>query len=71
MMDQLLPQFERMRPGCRIVSHDYWIHGVEPEEVIEFTPLKDYHGKGIYLYVTPLKMNPDMEKGKPPRPAHR
>ena len=25
MMNELLPQFEQMKPGARIVAHDYWI----------------------------------------------
>ena len=70
MLSQLLPQFEQMKPGCRIVSHDYWIHGVEPDEVIELTRDSNYNYATIYVYVTPLKMSPDMERGTPPRPGH-
>jgi SAM-dependent methyltransferase len=69
MMNELLPQFEQMKPGCRIVSHEFWIHGVEPDEVILFPSGADHDYATIYRYVTPLKMDPNMERGKPPRPA--
>jgi hypothetical protein len=31
-----LPQLERMKPGPRIVSHDFDIAGVVPENVLRF-----------------------------------
>ena len=68
MIDELLPQFEQMKPGSRIVSHDYWIHGVEPDKVIELPDGGEHTFIPVYLYVTPLKKNPAMERGKPPRP---
>ncbi len=68
MMNKLLPQFEQMKPGCRIVSHEFWIDGVVPDEIVEIT---DAEGQieAIYLYTTPLKKDPTMEPGRPPVPA--
>lgn len=65
MMSKLVPQFEQMRPGCRIVAHDFWIEGVVPEEIVEMTN-EEKGPTRLYLYVTPLRFDPAMEKGKPP-----
>lgn len=68
MMNKLLPQFQEMREGCRIVSHDFWIDGVEPEGIFDLPDGDDDRTTSIYVYRTPLVLNPAMEKGKPPRP---
>ena len=68
MMNKLVPQFEQMKPGCRIVSHEFWIEGVVPDEIVEI-PDVDGRVEAIYLYTTPLKKNSAMEPGKPPVPA--
>jgi SAM-dependent methyltransferase len=54
---RLLPQLERMKPGSRIVSHDFDIAGVVPEQVVRL----DVDGKphSIYFYELPLKKEPD------------
>jgi SAM-dependent methyltransferase len=54
---RLLPQLERMKPGTRIVSHDFDIAGVVPEQVVRL----DVDGKphSIYFYELPLKREPD------------
>ena len=68
MMNRLLPQFEQMKPGCRIVSHEFWIDGIVPDEIVEI-PDVDGQTEAIYLYKTPLLKNPLMEPGRPPVPA--
>jgi SAM-dependent methyltransferase len=54
---RLLPQLERLKPGSRIVSHDFDIAGVVPEQVVHL----DVDGKphSIYFYELPLKKEPD------------
>jgi len=66
MINKLIPQFQQMKPGCRIVAHDFWIDGVEPDEIVDL--VKDQYSQvtSIYVYRTPLRFNPAMEKGKPP-----
>jgi SAM-dependent methyltransferase len=61
---RLLPQLERLRPGSRIVSHDFDIAGVVPAQVVRL----DVAGKphSIYFYELPLKKEPDPRV--PPRP---
>src|SRR6267142_95277 len=35
---KLIPQLEKLKPGCRIVSHDFDMQGVKPKREISFTP---------------------------------
>ena len=68
MMDRLLPQFQQMKEGCRIVSHEFWLEGVEPDDVVELDNPERERTSSIYVYRTPLRFNPTMIRGKPPRP---
>jgi len=68
MMNKLVPQFERMKPGARIVAHEFWIDEVDPDEVVDLARGEDGSITSIYVYRTPLRFNPAREKGKPPRP---
>jgi predicted RNA methylase len=69
MMDRLLPQFQQMKEGCRIVSHEFWLEGVEPDDVVELDNPERERTSSIYVYRTPLRFNPAMIRGKPPRPS--
>ncbi len=51
---KLIPQLEKLKPGSRIVSHDFDMRGVEPDQKVEVTP-KDGRTHTIYLWTTPLK----------------
>lgn len=69
MMNKLIPQFDAMPPGCRIVAHEFWIDGVLPDQIVDVSrPGRE--GDRVYLYTTPLKHDPTMEKGKPPQIAN-
>ena len=62
---KLIPQLEKLKPGSRIVSHDFDMAGVTPDEVVEVEtqsqeqdgPQDYYNGDKhtIYLWTTPLK----------------
>lgn len=52
---KLIPQLEKLKPGARIVAHDYGIEGVAPEKVVTFTSKEDNVKHTIYLWTTPLK----------------
>jgi hypothetical protein len=52
---KLIPQLEKLKPGSRIVSHDFDMRGVEPDEKVQFTSKKDNNSHTIYLWTTPLK----------------
>jgi SAM-dependent methyltransferase len=51
---KLIPQLEKLKPGCRIVSHDFDMKGVRPKREISFTPPGGREHR-IYLWVTPLE----------------
>jgi SAM-dependent methyltransferase len=53
----LIPQLEKMKPGSRIVAHDYGIDGVA-QDVTANVHRKDGKSYKIFLYTTPLKQSP-------------
>ena len=51
---RLIPQLEKLKPGTRILSHDFDMKGIKPDKVITI----ETAGEGthtIYLWTTPLK----------------
>jgi uncharacterized protein (TIGR03000 family) len=56
---RLIPQLEKLKPGSRIVSHDFNMKGVKPKQVVTMDAAEDGREHTIYLWVTPL------EKEKP------
>jgi SAM-dependent methyltransferase len=60
---KLIPQLDKLKPGSRIVSHDFRMRGVKPDKVIELHSNYDDEEHKIYLWTTPLtimvKKNPD------------
>src|SRR5688572_22214584 len=55
---RLLPQLERMKPGSRIVSHDFGIAGVVPLQELALRPDPAGPQHDIYLFETPLRRTP-------------
>jgi len=56
---ELIPQLEKLKPGSRIVSHDFGMEGVQPDKVITVNSNEDEDEHKIYLWVSPLKKIPD------------
>ena len=55
---KLIPQLEKLKPGSRIVSHDFGMRGVKPVKV-ERVKTSDGTTHYVYLWITPLqKENP-------------
>jgi SAM-dependent methyltransferase len=52
---KLVPQFERLKPGSRIVTHDYDIDGYVADQSIRVTSNEDNSTHTLFLYTTPLK----------------
>ncbi len=53
---KLIPQLEKLKPGSRIVSHDFDMRGVKPDKVVEVTTSdQSWNEHTIYLWTTPLK----------------
>ena len=61
---KLIPQLEKLRPGSRIVSHDFNMKGVKPDKVVKLTSSKDKSEHKIYLWTTPLKKTKKAKKEK-------
>ena len=52
---KLIPQLEKLRPGSRIVSHDFGMEGVKPDKVVTLTSREDQSEHTVYLWVSPLR----------------
>jgi tRNA A58 N-methylase Trm61 len=52
---RLVPQFEKLKPGSRLVFHDYDIESYEADKTIRVTSNEDNASHTLYLYITPLK----------------
>lgn len=64
---RLIPQLQKLKPGSRIVSHDFRMKGVKPDKVVRMKSREDGQRHTIYLWTTPLKVakkgdNPDRNK---------
>lgn len=53
--ERLIPQLEKLKPGSRIVSHQFDMKGVRPEKLVHLTCEEDGRDHQLYLWVTPLK----------------
>src|ERR1700722_6775065 len=51
---KLIPQLDKLKPGCRIVSHDFNMEGVRPKREISYTPPGGREHR-MFLWVTPLE----------------
>lgn len=65
MTMKLIPQFQQLRPGVRIVSHNYGFGGnldyIEPDERHE-VPVEGEGIHRVYVWVTPLKVPEEKAK---------
>ncbi len=52
--DRLIPQFETLKPGSRIVSHLFPMPGAAPDKIVEVTSRDDGRKHTLYLWTTPL-----------------
>jgi SAM-dependent methyltransferase len=51
---RLIPQLQQLRPGSRIVSHSFDMHGVRPDKVLRMDSSEDGFEHVLYLWTTPL-----------------
>ena len=51
---RLIPQLKKLKPGSRIVSHDFNMRGVKPDKTIRMRSKEDDTVHKIYLWTTPL-----------------
>jgi outer membrane protein assembly factor BamB len=55
LMEKLIPQLEKLKPGSRIVSHQFEMPGVKPDRVITVNSAESGSEHKLYLWATPLK----------------
>ncbi|MBW3598755.1 MAG: methyltransferase domain-containing protein [Planctomycetes bacterium] len=53
-LQRLMPQFDEMRPGTRIVAHDFFIEGVPHDKEIIFVSEESRREHNLYYWRTPL-----------------
>ena len=54
-MAKLVPKFEKLKAGSRVVSHAFPIPGLKPEKVVSMKSEEDELDRKLYLYSVPLK----------------
>jgi SAM-dependent methyltransferase len=59
---KLIPQLEKLKPGSRIVSHDFRMKGVKPDTIVKLISSEDQASHKIFLWTSPLKMRKKMKK---------
>jgi precorrin-6B methylase 2 len=52
---RLVPQLQKLKPGSRVVSHNFDIEGLRPDKVVEFSSAEDDTKHTLYLWTAPLK----------------
>lgn len=52
---KLLPQLDTLKPGSRLVFHNYDIEGIVPDKTVEVISNEDNSSHTLFLYTTPLK----------------
>ncbi len=55
MNKKLLPQLDKLKPGSRLVCHDYDLDGIVADETITVISNEDNAKHTLSLYTTPLK----------------
>ena len=55
LLERLKPQFERLKDGTRIVSHQFRIPGMVPDQMVAVDSSDDGTTHAIYLWTTPLR----------------
>jgi SAM-dependent methyltransferase len=60
---KLIPQLEKLKPGSRIVSHDFDMKGVKPDQIVKITSDSDNSEHTVYLWTTPLTKVPVIDEG--------
>jgi SAM-dependent methyltransferase len=58
MNARLLPALRQLRPGARIVSHDFGLGGIPPDRVVKIISREDHRLHTIYRWTCPLQSPP-------------
>jgi SAM-dependent methyltransferase len=52
---KLVPQLDRMKPGSRVICHNYGIPGIEADQTLTYLSNEDQTTHVMTLYTTPLR----------------
>lgn len=55
IMDQLLPQLKQLKPGTRIVSHEFVFSELPPDKTLRMNSTADEAEHHLHLWTTPLR----------------
>jgi hypothetical protein len=55
LLERLIPQFEKLKPGSRIVSHQFEMPGIKPDQIITTDSKEDGDKHRLFLWTTPLR----------------
>ena len=58
LLKRLLPKFGKLKPGSRIVTHQFAIPGISPDETVRIVSQETGAEHTIYLWTTPLLKSP-------------
>jgi precorrin-6B methylase 2 len=64
---KLIPQLQKLKPGSRIVSHDFRMKGVKPDKVVKLRSKEDNAAHKIFVWTAPIKKGSD-EQGQDAAP---
>jgi hypothetical protein len=59
IMDRLLPQLKRLKPGARIVSHEFVFSGVPPDKSLSVRSTVDETEHHLHLWTAALRESPN------------
>ncbi|MBN1804229.1 MAG: alkaline phosphatase family protein [Sedimentisphaerales bacterium] len=66
MIEKLIPEFDKLKSGSRIVSYKFGMKGVMPDKTVNFISPIDKSQHILYLWTTPLNKVWMWKNGKPP-----
>lgn len=59
---KLIPQLKKLKPGSRIVSHDFRMKGVKPDKIVNLTSSEDNAQHKVFLWTAPIKKRKKMKQ---------
>jgi hypothetical protein len=54
LMERLIPQFNKLKPGSRIVSHQFEIPGIKPDRIYTVDSAKTGDKHRVLVWTVPL-----------------
>jgi hypothetical protein len=71
IIEKLIPQFDKLKPGSRIVSYRFGMRGVMPVQTVNFISPIDKSQHLLYLWTTPLNKVWMWKNGQTAKPTDR